>query len=166
MGLFTKTRKAPAPSPAPRPVAVVGVALPPWATLHEGDSPRPIVDVDAHAMYKAWLAELRTYYHDHTPNEFLDGEGRIKPEWIECLIDLDADPTTCYWLEVCYQCHKMELQIAMKTFAFEIHVHDYGKKYAQRDHASGRGAQRAAGGMQGGREAREHFKRLRGFIPS
>jgi hypothetical protein len=115
-------------------------------------------------MYGAMLAELKAYYAEVTPPEWQDATGKLKAEWKKCLAELDKP--TAYWLEVAYQCMKMELQVAMRSFGFEIHVHDEGKKYAQKAHDPGRGPEKAAGGLRGGREAREHFKRLRGFIPS
>ena len=146
-------------------------SLPAWATMRSADRMAegfvPVVDVDADGMYQAWLAELRTYYANNVPAEFMVPNTKdMKDEWVNCVIDLNTDPTTQYWLESAYHCGKMELQIAMRTFKFEIHIHDEGKKYAQKAHKPGRGAHRAAGGFRGGVEARDHFKRLRGFIPS
>lgn len=153
------------------------VTLPDWAKHRETPEGRiPAVDVDADGMYEAWLAELKAHYAEHTPDEWKDADGKITKEWAGCLAELEAP--TAYWLEVAYQCGKMELQIAMQTFAFEIRIHstrvreptaeapDPPKKWAQKHAKPGRGAHKAAGGLSGGREAREHFKRLRGFIPS
>jgi hypothetical protein len=120
------------------------VSLPKWAKLGAKHGALQVVDVDADAAYEAWFAELGV---DEPPDQ--------------------------YWLEVAYQCIKMELQVAMRTFTFEIHVHDVGKKWAQSKYPKGRGADYATmlvrdakGKVLGGREAREHFKRLRGFVPS
>lgn len=163
------------------------VLLPAWATLQKGPAadlaPRPIVDVDAAGMYAAWLGELKEYYAKNMPGEFLE-DGKLKPEWKVCLAELVAKPPTAYWLEVAYQCGKMELQICMRTPAFEIRIHDTGHKFAQKAAKPGRGAHMAASpgppiktvkGVKtpqppdrakgGGREARHHFKRLRGFGP-
>ncbi len=172
MGLFTREKKA----TPPRPI-VVG-ELPPWAKRRETPAGLvgrsvPVIDVDADGMYTAWLAELSAYYKGKSvgelPGEWCDREtGMLKPEWQQCLNELTTDPerVTAYWLETVHQCGKMELQVCMRTFAFEIRIHDFLKTYAQKEHAPGRGARRASGGTQGGREARQHFKRLRGFIPS
>ncbi len=161
------------------PLALAGV-LPPWATSsHSSSRKTPIINVDAREMYDAWLGELREYYATSSvPSEWLDPEiGVIKPEWSACLDDLfDASLPTSYWLESAYQCGKMELQAAMRTFAFQINIQDFGKVYNQEwadlqyekahDRKPSRTWLEAAGGGAGGREARDHFKRLRGFVPS
>jgi len=92
----------------------------------------PLIDVDADAAYEAFLSEMEPEKPDQ------------------------------YWLEVAYQCIKMELQLAMRTFAMEIRIHDLGKKWAQKNYPEGRGARAATFG----REARGHFKRIRGVLPS
>ena len=60
---------------------------------------------------------------------------------------------------------KLELARLLGTWNMEIRVHDAGKVYRQADRDAGRGPEQAAGGFSGGREAREHYKRLRGFLP-
>ena len=107
--------------------------LPEWATLSpiERTGQVPAVDVDSNAAYTAILAELK------------------------------VDEPDQYWLEVAFQFIKLELQVAMRMFAFEIRIHDPAKRWAQSKHPAGRGAALASRGM----EAREHFRRLRGFIP-
>lgn len=179
--------------------------LPPWATLRDmrgrAQPALPIVDVDADAMYAAYLEEYRTLYADprRWPGEWLvpapadakagSSARPLRPEWEACLADLKAERPSAYWLETCYQSHKLDLQLAMRSFTFEIHTHtsEAGKKrYAQR-HAPdptvpkggpadyhGRGAEYAAGVIRDakgtpirrGLEAREHFRRLRGMLPS
>ena len=108
------------------------IVLPDWATLGPKHRAMQVVDVNADAAYRAWFEELGVTEVDQ------------------------------YWLEVAYQCIKMELQIAMRTFMFEIHINDPEKHWAQANVPEGKGARAAAQG----REARDHFKRLRGFIPS
>ncbi len=160
--------------PPPRPST-----LPTWATPGHTTSHRtPVVIVNAQGMYEAWLTELREYYDKRTPSEWLDPEiGVIRPEWSDCLDDLwDTKSWTSYWLEVAYQCGKMELQVVMRTFAFQIIIEDPGSVYNQkaadatyvrdRGRLPSRVAANAAGGSGGGREARQHFQRLRGFVPS
>jgi len=120
-------------------------ALPPWATYVPADKAagsggRPVVNVDADAMYPDWLSRLQG-----VP---------------EASVVKDR-----YWLECAYQCMKMELQISMKTFHFEIRVVDYMHTWAQKAYPEGKGAAQAAGGPKGGRDARAHFKRLFGFVP-
>jgi hypothetical protein len=108
------------------------IKLPGYAKLGGKHRALQIVDVDADAAYRAWLDELGVTTIDR------------------------------YWLEVAYQCIKMELQVAMRRFGFEIHIHDPEKHWAQAKVPNGKGADAASKG----KEAREHFRRLRGFIPS
>lgn len=108
-------------------------ALPAWASLSAyPHGALPVIDVDAEGAYLSWLAELK-----------------VK--------ELDQ-----YWLEVAYQCFKMELQVAMEGFVFEIHVHDKERRFAQKKFPRGRGPERASTGL----EARAHFLRLRGHVPA
>lgn len=162
-------------------MAPTTIALPAWASLRP-DTPEgklPIVDVDADAMYRAMLSEYAALYTAKglaywtaqvrgKPADSTDGEQAF----VAGLEGCNADAPTAYWLEVVYQSMKLDLQLAMKTPAFEIRVHDKGKVWAQKSKAPGRGhgtvggaVSKAAGGMSGGREAREHYKRLRGFFP-
>lgn len=126
--------------------------LPEWAELR-GDNVHgvPIVDVDADAMYPALLSEYEAHYED------VSGPGSD---------EFDPEDPTAYALEVCYQTAKMDLWVALGTPTMEIRVHDSEKAWAQSDYDEGRGVDRAAGGLQGGKEAREHIKNLRGFLPA
>ena len=70
-----------------------------------------------------------------------------------------------YWLEVVYQCMKMELQRILGRFNFEIHVlvgEERKRRWALKNHPEGKGIEAATQGM----EAREHYRKLRGFVPS
>ena len=87
-------------------------------------------------------------------------------EWLELLQVTKIDQ---YWLEVCYQCAKLDIQRAiqdtefdprlMKAFA-EFHFDD-APEYAQAKYSPGRGIAAATQG----KEAREHYKRIRGRLP-
>ncbi len=142
---------------------VTSADLPDYAELASGGR-IPVVNVDSSGMYAAWLLELQAYYsyEENIPSEWIV-QGQVKPEWAECLLELDQP--TAYWLEVAYQCMKLELQIAMRTFKFEIHIHDASKRWNQKNFEQGRGVHMAAGGVRGSHEAREHFMRLRGAMP-
>ncbi len=145
-------------------------ALPEWATLRVFDEEHEnagepdmngeafVIVVDAGAMYEAIQAEYREFYQD--------GHGELTgPEWVECLKELKAKTPTAYWLEVFYQTGKLDLQAAARTFALNIHMKGADKSlWGQKGKAPGRGIHMAAGGASGGREARVHAKRLRGFI--
>lgn len=150
------------------------ISLPEWASFRldaEGE-PRKngaslIIDVDANAMYPAMLDAYRELYADAPPAEFLDEDGELKPEWAEALEDLNSDAPSAYWLEVAYQSMKLELQLAARTPALNLVVKGDKSLWAQAGRDTGpRKTAQAAGGPTGGREAREHFKRLNGFLPA
>ena len=169
--------------------------LPAWAKIaarqEAGFVPR--VDVDAGAMYAAWLAELAAHpvvpvEQDRTEAEIAVSEPPVfamPPEFaartvqirnaaegarqgsvnVPAMSEADGrcDPArpTRYWLEVAFQCMKLELQVAMRGHGFEIRVHDADKAWAQDKFPEGRGIVAATWG----KEAREHFRRCRGFVP-
>lgn len=113
----------------------LSVILPKWAKQVRG-TPIPKIEVDPDVCYPAFFKELG-----------------VEPK------DIDQ-----YWLEVAYQCMKMELQRILGFFAFEIRVRAHrGRKdrWALNNHPPGKGANLATLG----REAREHYKRLRGVVP-
>lgn len=96
-----------------------------------------------------------------------DTDGYTR-EWFELLgVNLaDADQ---YWLEVAYQCAKMDLQMALEGTPFdprtagkpaEFHFtrHNHWK---QKLHPPGKGIVAASKGL----EAREHYRRIRGRLP-
>lgn len=76
-------------------------------------------------------------------------------------LGFDGTPTQ-YHLEVAYQCIKMEMQRCVGKFAFELRVMDPDKNWAQKNAKKGKGADAATKG----REARAHYKRIRGFVPA
>lgn len=144
--------------------------LPPWAT-HEGENRHgmPIIAVDTHAAYPAIIEDYRALYDARTPPEWNTKEGDLRKEWQDALEELfaEVDQVSAYWLEVVYQTAKLDVIVASgQGFAVEIRMKDPGQKFKQADRARGRGPNRAAGGVNGGREAREHYKRLRGFLPA
>lgn len=113
-------------------VGGVSVRLPAWARLMmRSRNQVPIVIVDATPAYKFFLAEYKIEIKDQ------------------------------YWLEVCYQSIKLELQLAMGTFGFEIKIRDPEKRWAQSKYPVGKGSLAATQG----REARKHYKNLRGTLP-
>lgn len=110
--------------------------LPEWATPHPTDGNAVLVDPDI--CYPALLKELGL---------------------------ADEKQITKYWIEVAYQCMKMDLQVAMGRFGFTIHVRaDDGRKdrwCLENFPGTMADVTRATKGL----EAREHYIRLRGFIP-
>jgi hypothetical protein len=127
-------------------------ALPPWAQV-----------IETHASNSGKLAvciEADT--------------AAYVPYWLELLGVIDADGTAIqeidqYWLEVAYQCAKMDLQLAIENtehdprtagkFA-EFHF-TADQKWKQTNYPPGRTSAAASQG----REARQHFTRIRGRLP-
>lgn len=157
--------------------------LPAWAT-HQ-DTPgrkRPSIFVDGHAAYTAILDDYRERYQEGPPPSFVH-----ESEWEALHADLDSAEPSAYWLEVAYQSIKLDLQFALKTHALTIYITN-AHGHRQTDRKPGRrmhpkrankigveatgekhvevGPHAAAGGHGGGREAREHYRTLRGFIPN
>lgn len=149
--------------------------LPAWASLadHQPEGFTPRINVDAGLMYAAWLKEFATLKLDPSAyparvvevrNTALKG-GRYPTVDIPAMTADDAcdpDRPTQYWLECAYQCMKLELQVAMRSFGFEIRVQDPGKVLAYAKFPEGRGIVAATWG----KEARDHYRVLRGFIPA
>ena len=114
----------------------------------------PCYEVEADVFYPTLLQELK----DHL--------GEAGP---------DPKKPTQYWLEVAYQCMKMDMQTAC-GFQIEIQITNAsGKKWALIKHPDpDRKIDKATGNvvMTGvfkatkGLEAKRHYKALRGFIPS
>lgn len=113
----------------------MAVSLPDWAWLGDKSAEGlDVVHVDADRAYPALLSELGVKKADRDQ----------------------------YWLEVAYQCIKLDLQVSMRKFGFEVRIHDSDKNWAQAKFSAGRGAEVATKG----REARDHYRQMRGFIPS
>jgi hypothetical protein len=141
----------------------MSVKLPAYAKHGGLSGELPLVHVDADAAYTAWLTELQSRYAAQLPGEWYDPKsGDLRPEWAAELEALRGGAWTQYWLEVAYQCIKLELQAAMRSFTFEIRIHDPEKTWAQQKYPPGRGAVQATFG----KEARQHFLRARGGLPA
>lgn len=140
--------------------------LPDWAEVTgENRHGMPIVEVDTHEAYPVLLDEYRAHYAENVPGEWEKADGELRKEWAECLESLNSEEPSAYWLEVVYQTAKLDIVVGMRGFGTENRFHDSGKRYAQAARSPGRGPEKAAGGISGGKEAREHYKRLRGFLP-
>lgn len=94
-----------------------------------------------------------------------DTEGYVA-EWFKLLNVTQPDQ---YWLEVAYQCAKLDLQSALVGTEFDPRTSgkpaefrfSRAPQYAQSKHEPGLGAERASKG----REARDHYRRIRGRLP-
>lgn len=157
---------------APEASRVAGkiIVLPPWAIFRTDDEGQPIVNgqslyvfVSADVFYPAILAEYAERYSspNKLPGYMLDSEGKPKKEWADALADLHSDRPGAYWCEVAFNTMKMDLQAACGTFALNIIVKDATKEYAQATRKHGRDVKLA----YQGREARQHYRTLRGSIP-
>jgi len=91
---------------------------------------------------------------------------RYVAEWLQLLKVKVPDQ---YWLETAYQCAKMDLQTAIEGTEFDPRTatksacfkFSRSSKYALGQHPPGKGTLAATQG----REAREHYRRIRGRLP-
>lgn len=96
------------------------------------------------------------------------------PEWLELVGVMRADGAYLkdpdqYWLEVAYQCAKMDLQLAITSTEHDPRTSGKSAEFrftksatwAQQKFPPGRGIVAATQG----REAREHYRRVRGRLP-
>ena len=87
-------------------------------------------------------------------------------DWLKLL---EVKKVNQYWLEVAYQCAKLELQSCLVGTEYDpttsgkpVEFHfDNAPEYALKKFPKGRGIEVASKGL----EAREHYKRLRGHMP-
>lgn len=119
------------------------VVLPAWAKLIKQPSDKfcAVIEVDSDKAYPAMLAELG-----------------VAPKSVDQ-----------YWVEVAYQCIKMDVQAAIEGTDIDPSI--AGKsaqinmspadKWALKSFPKGKGITAATQG----REARDHYKRIRGRIP-
>jgi hypothetical protein len=116
------------------------LTLPVWAKKAE-ENPKVcvVIEVDSAQAYKAWLEEL------------------------------DVTDVDQYWLEVAYQCIKMDVQAAIAGTKFDPRSagmsaefrFSNAPEFALAKHPTGRGVAVATKG----REARDHYRRIRGSLP-
>lgn len=137
------------------------------------------ITVDAEKFYPELLAELWADENWPEPvvNEEAEGVPAV-PELPKMYQGLQRGEIDQYWLEVAFACMKLDIQRAVagtvlmpKRGAAVILVQDATKKvddegnvapskWALKIHPKGRGANAAVQG----REAREHYKRIRGGL--
>lgn len=87
-------------------------------------------------------------------------------EWFQLLGNPKLDQ---YWLEVAYQCAKMDLQAAIAGTPMDPSIAKQPALFkfrrsvslAQSKHKRGKGPELATKGL----EARAHYRRIRGFLP-
>lgn len=135
------------------------ITLPNWLRRKTADDELPL---------PPW-AEVETHPHSTGGKVGIclrvSTDGYLK-EWLELL---EVEVIDQYWLEVCYQCAKLDLQRAIQDTEFDPRVmnkfaefhFDDAPEYAQAKFSPGRGIHAATQG----KEAREHYKRIRGRLP-
>jgi hypothetical protein len=97
----------------------------------------------------------------------VDTDGYVK-EWLP-LLGIAPQSADQYWLEVAYQCAKMDLQMAITDTKFDPRIAGKFAEFRFNDcpqwalsrFQPGRGIEAATKG----KEAREHYKRVRGKLP-
>lgn len=115
------------------------ITLPEWAKLRdESGKACAIVEVDTDAAYLDWLK----------------------------LLGVDFGDLDQYWIEVAYQCIKMDVQAALEATILDSGVHAQinfarAERWALKNYKTGKGAAAATRG----REARDQYKRIRGRVP-
>jgi len=121
-----------------------------------------VIDIFADAFYPDMLAEL--WDDENWPED--DGSDEAK-----LCAGLQREEFNQYWLEVAFQCAKLDIQHAVagtdlapkKGGALRIIVVDGSKvdgKWAQKDKPKGRGIEQA----RKGKESRAHYKRIRNLL--
>ena len=156
------------------------INLPEWAVFKLDKKGNPImnglshvIDILTHVAYPAILREYKALYDAVIPGEFKGSDGKLKKEWADCLGNLDPENPSSYWIAVVRETAKLDVQIATHTFGLNLKMVDPEKKYREGDLVQGRDPLHAVGGGVGvkgkrapGREARDHYKRLRGVFPA
>lgn len=116
------------------------IKLPSWAQIVEGpDKYSVAIEVDTDGYIEDWFTILEVSHPDQ------------------------------YWLEVAYQCAKLDLQMAIagskydpRTSGKPANFHfKRSEKWTQKKYPAGKGPNAATQG----REAREHYRRIRGRLP-
>ncbi|MDX1810433.1 MAG: hypothetical protein R3240_00675 [Gammaproteobacteria bacterium] len=138
--------------------------FPDWITEDENGS----YCIDADKAYPALLAELK--------EKKLPEATKSEPSWTKELRSLDLEKLTQYWIEVAYQMAKLELRrylllagknpwppkIRIKTGYKTLESGDLISHWHMSNFPKGAGIAKATQG----KEAREHYRTLRGFIPN
>lgn len=139
-------------------------SLPSWATaIGPG-----VIETQADEFYPEILAEL--WADENWPDPIAEGDEAPTDEQVLCkgLQRTEADQ---YWLEVAYQCAKLDIQHAVggtdlapeKGGALRIIIMDSSKvdgTWAQEGKPAGRGVETA----RKGKEARRHYQRIRHLV--
>jgi hypothetical protein len=117
------------------------VNLPPWAKVSPSGSKGVSIKID------------------------IDTDGAMR-EWMHLL---GVERVDQYWLEVAFQCAKLDVQSALAGTKYDPRINgappmfsfNRADKWALRRHPVGRGIEAATKG----KEARQHYQRIRGALP-
>lgn len=135
------------------------------------------IDVDGPAAYADVIEQYRGLWPIgvHRPSWFeaRDENGErtanaspadADAQWDAAIERLHGD-LSAYWLEIAFRTISLDLQVALYPESGAPIVRDPAKQYAQSAYEPGRTAFAAAGGPNGGKDARHAYKALRGFFP-
>ena len=109
-------------------------------------------------MLPAW-AET----HPTAPNTILVDPDKLYPALLR---EFGVDKPDKYWIEVCYQSMKMDLQTALRRFGFTIHLRGDDGRAARWKLAAHPGTALDVARATQGLEAKARYRQLRGFIPA
>lgn len=132
------------------------------------------VEVDADLAYSAFFVELeirrekiKEWVEDERNRVAEEKKAGLTPEpgyepdaFDVQVLKFDQTRLDRYWLEIIYQCIKMDCQ-RFNGFGIYIRIRDTARKYAQVNYPKGRGAEAATKG----KEAKGYYRRLRGSLP-
>jgi hypothetical protein len=137
--------------------------LPEWAQANDKGE----ILIDAQQFYPAMLDEL--WSDDHWPEKFGPRVAQNTAKFTtdeRTVPDIQRGELDQYWLEVAFQCAKLDVQFAVAGTSLQakaggalwiIVVDSDKKKYRRANHPQGRGSDVAAQGL----EARMHYQRIR-----
>lgn len=132
--------------------------LPDWIT----ETDDGVYEIDVNVSYPLLLGELKASV-DKLPNQ----DGATELPFLAELRNLDLDNLTQYWIEVAYQMSKLEVRrylllMGGNAWPNMFKIKGDKSKWGIKSFPPGRGIEAATQG----KEAREHYKRLRGFLPN
>lgn len=136
----------------------MAIQLPSWAERHPAMANTILVDPDK--FYPEMLGELRQAALGASQSTL--AEVGALPSDVEVLRN---NKISKYWIEVAFQCMKLDLQTAMRRFNFSIHLRGddgrsqrWGLKHHPGTEADVLRADRA-------QQARAWFRLIRSFLP-
>ena len=113
----------------------------------------------------SWASQEKSTHNKVSIVVKVDSAAAYK-DWLERLGNPEVDQ---YWLEVAYQCIKLDVQMAIAGTEFDPRTagksaefrFSNAPEFALKNHPEGKGAALATKGL----EARNHYVRIRGAMP-